>query len=122
MKTTKWHTEFFIKRVHYWQELLSLMDWRIDMFTQDLGETVDAAAKVNFEGKCASITLNSKIGGKWTKKLLDKCAFHEVCEILLSQLAGYAKTMTSDTEVNERVHDIIRTLENVVCPRIRGKL
>jgi len=48
-------------------------------------------------------------------KEIRRCAFHEVCELLLGNLRDIAGSrFILEREIDEQVHIIIRTLENVI--------
>jgi hypothetical protein len=52
---------------------------------------------------------------------IKRVAFHEVCELLLSDLRSYAENkiyMVSDREVDNAVHSIIQLLANKVMDKI----
>ena len=124
-KTTDKESDYFVKRVHFWQEKLNLMNWRIDVYTKDLNKK-DRSAEVNidFTARYAVIFLAEKLPDTfvWNNKKLDRSAFHECCEILLSQLGVMAEQRYAKALVDEETHAIIRTLENAIVPKIRGKL
>jgi len=106
----------------YWQEKINLMDWRIDIYLRDLEKDTAAEVQMDFSSKVASITLSDTHPFPWHKKVLDRTAFHEVCEILLSELGYMATLYVKGSEVEEAVHKVIRTLENCVIPDCRGKM
>ena len=48
-----------------------------------------------------------------SKKEIVKCAFHEVCETMLSQLRNLAEYHYSYNKVDKEIHKVIRILENI---------
>jgi len=45
---------------------------------------------------------------------IKRVAFHEVCELLLASLGWMAKERFNSDEVDEKIHEIIRRLENTI--------
>ncbi len=122
--TTQKEFEFFGRRVMYWQEQLNLLDWRIDIYTGDVNSSADAGVNIDFPGRCAAVILSEypPNNSSWTKKSLDRAAFHEVAEILLARLAFFGSLTIRKAEVDEAVHEVIRTLENSIVPKCRGEM
>ena len=101
-----------------WIVLLGLKDWAVTFDFSPL-ENSRAECCVNWHGKAALITLGQFPRGEMTQYDVRRSAFHEVCELLLSDMEFTAlnekiphaerKTMTEVAR-----HAVIRRLENSV--------
>lgn len=117
-KTTKEDFEYFKSEVERWVKYFSLVqwNWRIGHGERE-GKEVDALAWVIWseESRIAAVHLSKK----WkndpiTKEMLSQTAFHEVCEILLQELDGMARSDHREEKVTAATHKIIRQLENTI--------
>jgi hypothetical protein len=113
IKTTQKQFEYFGKRVKRWQEFWKLANWRIDVSVGDSGDNY-AHVYINHTGRCADVILNKANDIVVSNYQLDKTAFHEVCEVLLTVIIKYAEIGIASDIVHEVSHDLIRRLENVV--------
>ena len=118
--TTKKQFKIFQDQVIKWLEYFGLKGWQVHF----IHKKTDARAKLIFNcvGRIATFILSadwSKIdddGIQITDHDIRKCAFHEVCELLLGRLNDMAKQRFNldELDVDEELHHIIRTLENVI--------
>lgn len=116
MKTTKKDFELFKKEAERWIKEFGLIGWEIDILHEKLDGDSIALTKFDTKNRWAIIRLGTDWGeGKVTKFEVLKCAFHEVCEVLCAKLRimGNSKYI-DEAEVDEGVHILIRTLENVL--------
>lgn len=117
-KTTKGDFEYFKSEVERWVRYFSLVqwDWRIGHGERE-GEDVDALAWATWGDESGIAAI--RLGKEWkedpiTREMLSRTAFHEVCEILLQELDGMARSDHRDEKVTAATHRIIRRLENTV--------
>ena len=118
--TTKADFEYFKKRCLFWIDYFGLKGWEYYFFHEQWNEKTFANVRINVIGRVVSLNLSKKWSNvrKTTKVELDKCAFHEVCEVLLGRLSYLAiERFIKDEEVDEEVHNIVRTLEKVVLEK-----
>lgn len=114
---TKEHFEKFKKYFQFWINEFGLKDWEIAYFfekTEDR-DGIDARASVHFdhEGRIVVCCLNKEwYGSDPTDHNLSRCSYHEVVELLLGKLNGFARIKFSETEVSQEIHRVIRILEN----------
>jgi hypothetical protein len=117
--TNKKHYNFFITECKRYQKVLSLYDWQI-YYSHMKNESNLAWCNANEDGANATISLNTD----WsytepTNEELSRCAFHEVCELLLWKLDEMARIGCSPKRCNEERHAIIRRLENTVWKTLK---
>ena len=110
--------KLFTDRVRFWQEHLGLLSWCIDVLPQ-MKDTSEASTYVNNTEAGVSnrrVTVAYSLGfihdEKTTDEMVDKAAFHEVCEVLLVPLRTMAQRAAGDHLVDNEVHAVIRVLEN----------
>ena len=121
MKTNKKHFEYFKKRCQHWIDFFGLKQWDIEIYhgTQEKGNLAEFTR--DYKNKIASIYLNKnwkEFSDKINKESLNKAAFHEVVEVLLCPLRDLAEDRAWDyAEFDRSIHEVIRTLENVVLYR-----
>ena len=116
-KTTEQHFNTFKKECLKWIEVFGLKNWEINIFHTDHESFIAWSSFGKFAGKIVDIHLN-KIW-RWQKPPdnyeIRKCAFHEVCEILLRPVAYLGECRyLSDSEMSPAIHDIIHILENAL--------
>ncbi len=116
---TEPHFAYFKARVKYWAGFFGVTGWRIDV-RQCKMETALAAFNCTFKHRTAAIYLNTVWNEEPIPWMLDRSAFHEVCEILLVDLSRLCHYNFNEETVDERSHEIIRALENSVFPKCRG--
>ena len=116
VKTTKKDFKLFKKECRKWINFFGLKQWEVKYFHQKCGNRAEFYTDIS--GGLCSILLNTRFKNvyKITKKDIRITAFHEVTEGLLftnvrSLLfeSGYSRS-----KIDEVIHPIIRTLENVV--------
>jgi len=112
-KTNKKDFLEFKKEAEYWLEYFGLSDWEVRYSSKEL-EVSRGDCSVNIIGKTCNIRLSSKWEYEPARNEVKKCAFHEVCELLLCQLGVLATWGHSNDIVTEQLHYVIRTLENTI--------
>lgn len=116
-KTTEKDFQIFIAECKKWIEILGLKGWKI-YYTHETYENTLAWCSVgSLKDRCAKLGL-SKNWGNFDKEIneddIRKVAFHEVFELKLTRLRKLAKDrFITEYEIDEELHDIIRTIENV---------
>ena len=115
MKTTKADFEYYKKCVQKWVDLFQLNDWEVYYVHENTEDYIGyCLADVN------SHQVTIILGTDWgvteiNKKSIDKVAFHEVMELLLTPYHYLAKSRTYDIDKHTTIsHQMIRTLEHVV--------
>ena len=112
MKTTKTHFKFFKDQCEYWINEIGLQEWKV-YYSHQSHEDGLAWVMWDTEGRVATVGLSMD----WpnldpTPENLDNSAFHEVCHILLADLADLPKrTVHTETMSVQMQHAIIRRLE-----------
>ena len=115
-KTTKKHFELFQKECNKWIEYFGLKQWRV-FYEHDYVDDAYGSINAHHPGKVVTITLSkSWEETKPNNKYIKRTAFHEICELLISPLERLAKSRFGvlEEEIQEEIHNIIRTLENTV--------
>ena len=115
--------KFFITEIRRIQKDLSLLTWDIgidesELLDSDCAETQWFNSLNNDGSNRVAIILYNKT---WIEKDVSyeditKVAFHELLEIMLSKLRNFSENnelYISKREVDEEIHSIIRTLENL---------
>lgn len=115
-KTTKKNFELFKKEAERWIKEFGLIGWEIDILHSNIAS--DHVAKTNFDACNRWATI--RLGKDWGEtKISDfemrKTAFRETAEVLLAKLRCMGTDKFVDArEVDEAIHIVIRTLENVL--------
>lgn len=116
--TTKEHFEIFKNEVKAQLRAFGLLDWEVYIRHEDNLADSLAECEGSVTGKMAVIRLAVSWGvDEITEYKLKKCAYHEVCELMLMELGQvWQWFMGSECERRQLVskckHDIIRRLEN----------
>ena len=116
--------KYFKSCVYKYIEFFGLFDWEVHIFYQDKPQA-RASCYCNIPGKIASICYSEWVISKEsTKKEINKVAFHEVCELFLSEISNYLEDRslyTDEKVVNKLIHTIIRFLENKLWNNLKIK-
>lgn len=118
-KTTKKDFAEFKKEAEYWIEYFGLKNWQVT-FSHKIMNDARADCVVDMSGRICVLGLAIPFQNIPIQYEIKKCAFHEVCEILLCPLDNYAKFGYGSQLVEEKTHDIIRRLENTIFKEHRG--
>ena len=116
-KTTKKDFEVFKAECEKWIEYFGMNDWDF-CFVHKAPENLPncrAACRADYCGKLVSLFLSHKWDDKPEPNELEKCAFHEVCEVLLSQMQALATSRwVTEDEVEVARHTVIAILGNTL--------
>jgi len=99
------------KYARKWQNELGLLNWEIYIEESSSNEN-RAWIGTNTEGRIATIFYDKDWYKKASSKEIDRVVLHEMCEILFSNIRMDMCRFYSESYVQERVHEIIRVLEN----------
>lgn len=84
-KTTRKDEDYFEERVRHWLAVLSLGDWRVDVYRKKLVD-MSACCELWHNSHGAHITINEEFDHQPTRPWMDKLALHEVGHVLLCDL------------------------------------
>ena len=119
MKITKRQFKIFKKEARKWLKYFGMKDWSVYFEQKELEES-RAQCIFNCVGGIATLSLAkswNEISDKFvTDKIIQRTAFHEVCELLLARLNDMVSQRfnLNEGDVEEEIHRIIRILENSV--------
>lgn len=115
-KTTAKHFEIFKAECEKWIEIFGLKGWSIWYSHTVEDNTNRAECSYKILNRSLGFRLNPDWGGDTvTEKALSKDAFHEVSEALLCRIRCLSQSRFIHLdEIDEEIHAIIRTLENVL--------
>ena len=111
---TKEHFNIFEKECIKWQTLLGLNGWNVETYFEKDEDNCRATCEAQMADRFAAIVLSKTWDIKPTKKLLDMVAFHEMSELLLTKIDSMLRIHFNDAVINQELHTIIRTLENLL--------
>ena len=112
-KTTTKELAYYEARVHHWQRVLSLGDWKIEVFDATIDESATCEMWHNARG--AHIRLSNRFHYAPPKQFLDTLALHEVCHVLLCDLKRLIfERSVSDAQAETAEHAVIRRLESAL--------
>ena len=113
-KTNKKDFEVFKEECNKWVDYYGLKSWIIDYTHSNKYHNNLATCNTNITNRSCVINLTinwetDQVTDYWVRRW----AFHEVCELFLANLRALAfYRHTTEDEIKEEVHAIIRTLEN----------
>lgn len=121
MKTTTAHYNYFVKRCKHWVNFFGLKHFELN-FRHVFDEFL-ATASIKVTGDTMVTFSLCKDWGQFpiTYTELDKCAFHEVCHLLLSEMDHACRAYIADFRVDGMGHKVIRCLENTIWERLKDK-
>lgn len=108
--------DFYCDRVDYWIKIFNQQNWSISYSFEEDDEGYLAWVSFNTGGRAATFGL----GKIWkftepTREEIDKSAYHEVLELLLSDLYSLVRSRNYlEHEIDMAGHNVIRILENNV--------
>ena len=119
-KTTPKHFALFKKHVELWLDHFGLKDWETIISHETPGDckdgTVMGACLADLASRGAYIHLCLEWNQKITDELIKGTAFHETCELLLSELDILAKTREIHPyQLDSARHAIIARLYNSIA-------
>lgn len=102
----------FKQEVKRMLDVLGLMDWSVTLSHAAVDAPVNAQIQCNHPGRIAQITLNTTVAAENFDP--QRCARHEVFELLLAPLVHAAESRVAyPDEIETATHTIIRRLEHV---------
>jgi len=114
---TKTRLAKYEKRLRYWQRQFNLMDHDLlgvdsEEIPDDPNQVVVSEIVVNNQNRWVKVRINEDWDGSDAE--LNEMAFHEMCELRLNKLREMACAEYSYEKVDEQIHIVIRSLENMV--------
>ena len=107
------HRAKFAASLEYWQDELSLRDWRIRLQTRPARKTVMAEISIDLEARLAKVGLSTAWPMEPTDQELDDTALHELLHVFLKPLLEAAKG-DNDLLTGSVEHSVINTLERLL--------
>lgn len=106
--------ETFKKEFMLWVDIFGLRGWRINFVFEEL-DSAYAYCKTNIVGRAATISLGKTLSQyDFDHFDLKRTAFHECGELLLSRIRALANYRnTTEDEISEEIHNLIRIMEYV---------
>ncbi len=106
----------------FWIEYFGLLGWNVEFSHDEHQDDSRASCGWKITGRIINLNLNrvwERRPDKIRNEEIKRCAFHEVCELLLSRIGMMGKGRISNNNdlVDEEIHNIIRTLENTIFKR-----
>nr|DAE79003.1 MAG TPA: hypothetical protein [Caudoviricetes sp.] len=115
------HFDIFKDEARKWINLFGLKDWEIFFRFEEMEDFDRALCRTNWAGKVCNLALARWHSEERTEGDIRKYAFHEVCELLLTEMERIA--LDEEIPYTERKglaeaarHGVIRRLENSVFP------
>jgi len=115
-ETSLEHFKYFKNRCKHWMYAFGMLDWEWTCGHKDI-ESGDAFSWVyyNVDGRTAMFYLAKtwEEGCVLNKAVIDRCALHEVLEVMLSDISTMVKRrFIQEKELDIEVHRLIRRFEN----------
>lgn len=110
--------QLFKDEADFWIKEFGLHDWSVTYLFEELDDAW-AECRINWLGRVSTLVLNKWPSHERAKQEIRKSAFHEVCELLLTDLEYHTVNDAIPQEERERLtemarHGVIRRLENSV--------
>ena len=122
-KTTGEQFKLFKRECEKWIKFWGMNEWKVyyDHNANNVQDKERGWCWAASTDKVATLALTKDWGVDTpTSEDIKYTAFHEVCELLLTDLDTLAKHRYScEDEINEARHSIIRRLENVIYKRVK---
>lgn len=117
-KITQKDLDFFEEMARFFVKSFGLRSWELS-FDVDATDTSNRAYTYTIpNSKIVMFYLVKEWDYKPKKKELELMAFHEVCELFLSEIMDKLGAFYSGAETERMIHSVIRTLENVFLPSL----
>lgn len=115
IKTTNSDFETYRKEIQRLIDIFGLKGWHLFFRHESLNDSF-AEIRYNMSARNAVFVLNTEFDTiDYSEDQIKRSAFHEVCELLLARISNLAKfRYTTEEEIDEEIHNIIRILENTV--------
>ena len=118
-KTSKKDYKLFKTYCKKWIDFWGLYEWETN-YVHYANEDARASIWWEMTGMIATIGLG-KVWADPEPYELSKVAFHEVCEIMLCPVTQLALDEYAKRKVDNRIHTIIRRLENIIFESFKDK-
>ena len=108
--------KLFIDHFLDFQDRLGVSNWWVEFSVLPPKDNSDSYAFVSwhYSGRCATCNVSTELLTEHPEEMLARCAFHEVCELLLVDLAANLEAFLNEDYVRKMIHEVIRRLENFV--------
>ena len=104
----------FINYFCHYLDRLSLHNWHIEFELHENSMPENkASVAYYFEGCTATCIVQASLLENHPDIEIKRCAFHEVCELLLADIGAYLESMFAEHFVAKQIHNVIRRLENL---------
>jgi hypothetical protein len=122
-KVTKKEYEYFKTQFLKWADLLGVKDWEFFFTYGRVDEEKDYRACIfgDPDNRLVAIYFDPEWDIKPHNRELSMVAFHEVCEVLFSDLRNLLPEKVNDAFGRREIHKIIRILENTMFEKYWGK-
>lgn len=113
------HFEIFKDEFQYWCEVYGLKGWEVTFWFTEVEDGSRAQCHTDQTGR----VIVAVLGKKWqatepTEYEVRRSAFHEASELFLAKINDIARARTiTAPAIEEEIHNIIRTLENILWER-----
>jgi hypothetical protein len=115
MKTTKKDFELYCDECEKWIGIFGLNDWKIE-YEHGIKEEGNAAqVRFNAGSRLAifSLCLDWDVSYEKSTERIERCAFHEVCHLLVADFERYVAPI-NEIDWDRELHRFCRKMENVV--------
>ncbi len=117
----KYHFVYFKIRVQYWIDYFGLREWLCSFEFEDNDE-MHARVWYDLESYTCKFYLAKNFNDSIDEKLetyIDKCAFHEVFHLLLSEFSSLAsKRYCTQSQLDAAEEKFVRKMENLVWNKL----
>lgn len=114
-KITRKVFKFFCARVRFYVHNYSLKDWELDIVIGDQKTDNRATCYTSIEDKYVKITIDPVWDVEPTDEVVNRAAFHEATELLLSTIdALMRERFVSISQINDARHSVIMRLQNLL--------
>lgn len=114
MKFTNTDYQLFKSVARETIQKLGLTNWAVGFQFKKLDSDTYAECSWNYQGKVATMRLNSRELETIDGHSVEASAKHEVCELLLADLSAMCNYGFARDRVEEAIHEVIRRLEVVL--------
>lgn len=118
IETTAEDFEIFKAECRRWVEIYGLKGWQLYFLHEERDGKI-GGCDASLNGKNANIILGKKCIQKfYSTEEIKRTAFHEVTELLMCPVDANARyRWAAECDIEEAIHSVIRTLENVLYPK-----
>lgn len=121
-RTNEADFEVFKKSVIFWMSYFGLKSYEPIFRHDDRHQGTLATLEAEIGSRNAVFTLKVKWPYTATNEDIEKCAFHETCELLLHEVREAIDARKPNRDTDDLIHTVIRQLENSVWKLLDNKL